>query len=797
MSSSVGNSGIFTLEEFYNRGIIKLAPDVLVYIGGSLQTQVVAPVSSSNNNISFNDGITTVAIQNNVDPPGSSTANIEIVTPIYGPNSNYWANYDTGGPEKVRAPIFMPMLEVKIYLKGRFLVDMKPRYYPAFWGFITSIDESYNGGIYKFNINCADMLHWWSYCSLNIHPVPETNIYVKGLQKLTPWSTIFETANPFNIIYSLICDMGMHDFVTPTWVGQKTSMNEAYPQDLFMKASQGIMTYWDNRLSKDNRANLLKMYGISGVRISKNGIVTEEPNTVVRNTAGKSNIKQATQTHNKKSYTVDDKFLSNFHVFADYDNMASFETAEYTTKLEVATEVKTRCNYEFYQDVNGNFIFKPPFYNINVKGLMPYTILPSDIISYSVNLDSEGIITVLNVTTPQDPLVRTTSYDQGQGFHMDIDLVKKYGVRFRNIPMEYINNADMARTLALGQMGQINAKTITGNVTVPCRPEIRLGYPIYMEHRDSFHYVKSINHSFDYGGSSTTTLSLETERQKVTSAAVFSNVPNAGQNKGRFGSLTATFIKRTNKNLVYKLVEPSVKKEDAPTQEKTGKKEQSTDKSSITTTPPTPVDPASSPKLTQKSQEEQRQAAFLGSKVMSNEQGRYEIVQDPSIKSTTTKAVPYSDEDGYRVVGSFPYGRNLNPILITNETADNGPSVYKDVYLTTMARPVYQNESSAMATLFFDAVEGAVPSYLNTEKGMPPILGRIEDQITNVQTKNDVDNVLTPDKQAQPIKAKKGSGVAPSRGGMEKIVSAKPTNFVSMPSAKPVLIGNIPTQWQW
>ena len=45
------SSGLFTLKEFYNRGVIKLAPDALVYIGGSLTTSVIAPVSGKDDTI--------------------------------------------------------------------------------------------------------------------------------------------------------------------------------------------------------------------------------------------------------------------------------------------------------------------------------------------------------------------------------------------------------------------------------------------------------------------------------------------------------------------------------------------------------------------------------------------------------------------------------------------------------------------------------------------------------------------------------------------------------------------------
>ena len=78
-----GDSGLFTMAEFKNRGVVKLAPDALVYISGSIGSKVVAPVSGKEQQMDFADGITSISIQNNVDPPGSSTATVELTTPIY------------------------------------------------------------------------------------------------------------------------------------------------------------------------------------------------------------------------------------------------------------------------------------------------------------------------------------------------------------------------------------------------------------------------------------------------------------------------------------------------------------------------------------------------------------------------------------------------------------------------------------------------------------------------------------------------------------------------------------------
>ena len=729
MPNSLSN-GIFTLQEFYNRGVIKLAPDVLVYIGGSLTTAVLAPVSSSNSNLSFNDGITTVSVQSNLDPPGSSTANIEITTPLYGDNSKYWALFpgiDSNTP--VKAPLFQPMMEVKIFFKGRFLVNNQPKYYPSFWGFVTNVEEQYNGGVYKILLSCADMLHWWAFSKLNVHPIPESNIAAGGGQTLTVFATIFKRSNPYQILYQLTSMMGMSDFVTPAWVAQKTSLNEIYPANLMKTAATGIMAYWKARFS--GAANLLKMYGINGTKVNKNGIQERQPEKTNPILSTDSQLVEGYRYKDVNNYILDIDYIRKFELFADYDKMGTFENSEYMTKLEIATTIKDRTDFEFFQDTNGNFVFKPPFYNLNVRGILPYTLLPNDIVSYALTTDVEGICTVLTVNTPMYKNLRTTTFDLGKGFHMDIDLAKRYGIRDREITLEYVYDAGMARTLALGQMNVMNAKTVVGNVSIPGRPELRLGYPIYIEHRDSFHYVKSITHSFDYGGSFTTTLSLETERKKRYS-----------DNDVASGDLNIMPLK----DQVYRLKPGSV----APPKSN-------------------PKDP---PPLWPVSEKEIKQQDLLGSqyKISSLTQGEYALDTRANLNeyNVTQNSVPFTDEDGYQVIGSFAYGRNLNPILMSSETS--GPPILKDVYLTTMARPVYQSESDSMNILFFDKQEGAVPAYLNTANNeMPATLGRIVDidsssnyvltQSLTTSQLNDANDLLTPPITGETYKALVNAGV--------------------------------------
>ena len=199
----------------------------------------------------------------------------------------------------VRAPLFLPMTEIKIFFKGRFLVNGQPKYYPSFWGFITNVDETYNGGVYKITLVCADMLHWWHYISINVHPTIEaivagkrtaSNIMPGGSLPLTIWSTIFQTSNPFQVIYALMTQMGWVDFIPPVWLGQKTPQNSIYAVNPYDQAN-GIMAYWSQRFA--NQANILKMYGINGQQVDKNGVQLRRPEIFAPDTGKGSFVDEA------------------------------------------------------------------------------------------------------------------------------------------------------------------------------------------------------------------------------------------------------------------------------------------------------------------------------------------------------------------------------------------------------------------------------------------------------------------------------------------------------------------------
>ena len=701
------DSGLFTMEEFKNRGIIKMAPDALVFISGDMGTSVVAPVSGKNQKMNFQDGISTINVQNVIDPPGSSTATIEVMTPIYDDRSNYWLTFPGPDGRLYKIPYFTAMMEVKIFFKGRYLVGGEPKYYPAFWGFITSVEESYSGGAYKMSLQCADMLHWWTYINVAYKPSVETNIFAGSKQGLTAYASRFEKANAFEIIYTLVTEMGFENFTTPDWLGKGTPRNTIFPTAGIDVVYGGIIEYWKKRFS--TQANLLKMYGATGQLI----VDPREPQVIntdndQRNPKDKtidtSKSQAATQSRVVANFGIDDRFTRAFQVFHVFDKMGNLESAEYLTKLEIASQVKTAIEYEFFQDVNGNFIFKPPFYNLNTKNIMAYRIKPQEIINYASTLNSDEVVTSLQVQASAQMNIQNEQFPNPVGYHIDLELTKRFGERFKKIVLWYITESGLARSLAAGHLSLMNVKAFSGSVTIPGRPEMRLGYPVYIEHKDMFYYPRSINHTFDYGGSFTTSLSLEGARTRAYGK----------DDQGKWGVL---------ENYIYKLV------------------------NKFNVGPDQPVDKNKTAAQIQeelaKDPDKLQELAYRNMNlIQSLEPGRYEIQKSDTVsmgpnqfdrRTIQIDSVPYSDEEGYKVIGSFKYGRGVvlkaGTVVdgVTMSESDSPNSTGQNVkdsninQAVTSMRPIAEEESATMAS-YFQSTQTSDNTNLNVETSIPNYL---------------------------------------------------------------------------
>jgi hypothetical protein len=252
--------------------------------------------------------------------------------------------------------------------------------------------------------------------------------------------------------------------------------------------AKNVMDYWNNRFGfststgETNRLGTgsqlqLELYGLKGP------ISIEDSRSRVLQFLSTSR-EELSKINSTSREEIDYTLLGNVQPFGSFDLFGDGAESQVKSKLEIVTMVCEMVNMEFYVDTNGHIVFKPPFYNLDVmSGNIPYyKIGPEDIINFNASVDSNAIITYLTVT---GPYFQGTPDLQTIGFHADFELMKKYGIRSDKATVMYGMNGKQLRTIAAAEMARRNGQAFTGGVSIPLRPEMRLGYPVNIEHIDT------------------------------------------------------------------------------------------------------------------------------------------------------------------------------------------------------------------------------------------------------------------------------------------------------------------------
>ena len=671
-------SGIFTFKEFtYRRNVLRMAPDAFVTINDSVTSAVVAPMNTlGTKDFSLRGGITSISI-NGALTPGASRASIEVVAPQYkGLHQDYYMTMPNG----VKVPIFTPMMEVKIYMKGRYLEQeygYAPRYYPVFWGMITGVQENYSGGTYTFSITCEDLLSWWKYQKITIQSSSLAPFF--GGAKMDRFPSVFKNMSPWEIILALFSDTFFTQVDPKT--GQQAFFNFVYPQfsqtmispqiDMVKETwgpfAKKAIQYWNQRFGfgisslgdpsniEANSTNVpLEMYGFRGqldFNLIKDTFLSFlDPS------------KKSTQTDRSADLTLDYGLLAKVQPYGTFDLFGDGAEPNISSKLEIATNICEKINMEFFVDTNGFFVFKPPFYNLDVAtGNVPYyRVGPQDVIAFNANFDSNAILNLLTVTGPLRQELTTL---QAIGVHADFESIKQFGIRSEQISVPYGMNANQLRMIAVAEMARRNGQAYSASVTIPLRPEIRMGYPIYIEHIDTFYYVTGVSHSITFGSTATTDLSLQYRRERMFDDGS-SGVPGSKQ----WDVLAACVLRSKTQTITndFSLSTEMSRKEFISYFE-------SNYNIAIGDMDEESIQAALNEVVKQKMQEEQRLYSGPGPL------GYWEISKAKPIKKSseiqnpgtpnavvsnelvmiTDVSVPYTDINGYRHIGGFPYGANL------------------------------------------------------------------------------------------------------------------------------------------
>lgn len=476
------------------------SPDAIVYINGEADL-VGCPVCKKKFDLS--KYITSVTVDLSVDSsPGSASVSLSIPRHIV---DDFFFDGE---------PIISEMMEIEIYAKGYYLVEGLPQYYPIFWGLTTEISDNYSGGEHTVTIQCNDILKWWELSKMNINPAFTGE---SGQMGRSLFGNVFFGMNPYDVIFTL-ANQAFGDVVVGT--GSLTSLvKEAGQKGVFTSALTDIMSYWQDRFSRI-RSNLL-LYGVNGAAVRGDSLYNAYNNN--KASLGKPIASSAIRAGSKQSgeQPVFDPASANVVAFRTQVMNAgqiNFFQSEYQTKLELANSAKEAIGFEFYMDVTGDIVFKPPFYNLDVLANKPVSwIQDIDIIDWNFSASEAEVVTQLtiqgNFTGNADYGLNTeelTPYTSVTDYH----LLRKYGWRSHTFNSEFMGDTQLMFYHGLDVLDRINSKRHHATITIPMRPELRLGFPIYIAPKDQMWYISGISHNIAFGSRATTTLTLTARRGK-------------------------------------------------------------------------------------------------------------------------------------------------------------------------------------------------------------------------------------------------------------------------------------------
>lgn len=634
------------MSEYRAKKTVKLAPDALVFFQG--QESIVTCTQCQKFTKVAND-VTSWSVSLPIE--GISSATINLATPRHDP-TRWWSN----GKPRVK-----PLTEVEIYARGRFNIQgtQEPAYYPVFWGIVTKVTRSYAQGKSSVSVSCQGMLRWWEMSKINVNPSLFDSSTFPGITP-TVFANSFKELNPLQIAYVL------NKLTTGGLLGVR-GINDPAVQDsrvsnTLRSLDAEVKDYWQNRFSRIGRA--LRVVAPDADYFTSEDIESSIPDIFCRqkssdssHAAGQSGISRQTgEVQRQRGANPLDQtaLVENYLPYFSLSTPQLFQS-NITSKLEIMNEVKNNIQYEFYQDSTGEIFFKPPFYNLNTKEYPPFVIKDEDIISFDFDEDEAAVFTRVDV---QGSWMGEFSQAAGlngssvpRAYHVDPQLLKEYGLRGVTLNNASLVSPDSCYLFAIGELDRLNAQRLGGNVVIMGRPEMRLGYPVFIESENTFYYVTNISHNFSFGGTFTTTLGLTAARRQIleeqtgkparvrvfkgTNNPVSSNastparndvLATAGQAICPTGDEVATAQEQENQASVTSNENPADRS--SPTR--------SIARGFTGTFSPIPIADADIISVT------------------------YTQKADVAATSATRELrFPYTDEEGYEHVGGFAYGRNV------------------------------------------------------------------------------------------------------------------------------------------
>ena len=496
------------------REVIKTAPDMVVYLDGV--PFVIHPYMSDKNGkplvVNFNDYITAISTTYSLDqmvPSGSISLSI--------PN---------GSKQLFKAPgggvILETMSEIQIFAKSYFFSKKQNTVYRrVFYGLVKSVDYNELNTSLEITIGIAGILRLFEMTKLALAP----GLMSFSSTAVTPFVTNQHRLNPLQAIREVFTRaVDMSDM-------QRTSISEGISMAAPVKAAlkHNYIEKWAFKLS-----SIWSHVHIFGLKNMEQDVKTspkstnpeEQIPTLKSNVVDKVYFGNDYQNHKIKRYTFDLAIGS-----------ISLTTPTMTTRLERLRTLVDIIGYEAYQDLDGAIIFKPPLYNLDCTILgnrtipsladeqlseetNPFIIHLSEVMSENYNEDESAIrrtrMTVQGNINPNGIQISAGPFLTPVADFVDVNLVRKFGVRDEAPKTLLFLGWDniFNYSFAAGELARINLGYRTYHVTIPMRPELRLGFPIFIPHLDMYAYITNIGLTYNVGSKADMTITCNACRKR-------------------------------------------------------------------------------------------------------------------------------------------------------------------------------------------------------------------------------------------------------------------------------------------
>ena len=554
------------------REVIKTAPDIIIYLDG--KTYLLNPyITNTTQNqpytfVSFNDYVQNFSASYDVDnmvPSGNFTLQI--------PNFSKSLFQAPGGNNLIDT-----MMEVQVFAKGYYAsASGNTVYHRIFKGITSHVAHTDNGMFLEISVQCLGIMHLMEYMYVDLNPALLSN----SERPVQPLTSNQSNMNP----YQQLADTFLRGITFEGFQLNAITQDKIRTGYWADAVEVGFCNKWQPIL-----VNLRKEVHILGYK--PGSVLPQDIDGLT------SSTNDATGSNDPKmlagrltQHPVIAQNVSNPDFYVDVVRgylpdmgigSIQLTNGRITSRLERIRTIVQLIGYEGFQDLDGTIIFKPPLYNLDVTkiGLSttptknnaagvpqstvditdannPFIVHLSEIETESESEDQQAI-RATRVTIQPDWVANNKFIHDSGGLlrpaitHIDIPKLAKFGLReepARTIQWLGAQDKVACYVYAVSELNRYNRGWRTYNMTIPLRPELKLGLPMYLPHKDMYGYIKTISVSYSYGGAATMSIMLDTLRKRP----VFPQVKTTGQNQTVYTNPPVVYA--TQPNLVMKWTE--------------------------------------------------------------------------------------------------------------------------------------------------------------------------------------------------------------------------------------------------